>query len=69
MSAVRTRKKYLKFRDGEIIHERRGEMGRSSASRPGRQLVSYFPASKTGNVSDCRVVRFVSEEQSVASSP
>ena len=47
MSAVRTRKKYLKFRDGEIIHERRGEMGRSSAYiHTGQAISLLFPRIK-----------------------
>ena len=47
MSAVRTRKKYLKLRDGEIIHERRGEMGRSSAYiHTGQAISLLFPRIK-----------------------
>ena len=74
MSAVRTRKKYLKLRDGKSINERSDTMRvafvRSGVA--GRRLVSYFPASKTGNVSQIVVVRFVSKsdsESAGASSP
>ena len=52
MRAVSTRKKYLKFTQEELIDRVKQRKARESQTVSDGQLVSYFPASKTGNVTE-----------------